>query len=563
MEPMGAGEKSEMGETSMGSKFCNLNVFGGDLAAVEAQCPGLAARAVSPGWITAAGDGETDWGEIRKLAKRLSKDWIVLYTEYFDDDYVDFSVYRDGRRAARHVPAAYEGFPRIAGKPRAWVELFGLSPDAEKTLRAVFRETNPEGSLRLLECLLGCPLWVDREFLEEAQPPEPDYLRDYLAQKAAEKKIKNATKLTLLDEQVGDFSETYPLLRREEGDPKYERFDDGNRKSVWAVRDGRLRRLFEVELPGGVWAVYEEKDVLLVLLHQLCRDENGEPIPGGDLFHQYQYRYFAYLLSEDGTLRDSLDLGEEPSLQGIFLDRDWIFLNDGCYDLRARRWEWPLEEGLAVSGSPPCRLSGGRVALRCYRGSTEYLITFLPDGSERVTRELPSDCGKGGILAYGDGLLLNLGRELVCYDAYLTERWRAQLREGAWAPDFYEMQLDETSEMLYLQAYDRVISFDLRQHRIRAERQLAAGEHCFLHGVLPGVGAVMLVGDSTIQVWDADLKLISRHRTKGAITRFLRQDGKTFLLTRGWPQNDFRMTENGYDFVCLRSGCLRLYELKK
>ena len=94
------------------------------------------------------------------------------------------------------------------------------------------------------------------------------------------------------------------------------------------------------------------------------------------------------------------------------------------------------------------------------------------------------------------------------------------------------MQLDETSKMLYLQAYDRVISFDLRQHRIRAERQLAAGEHCFLHGVLPGVGAVMLVGDSTIQVWDADLKLISRHRTKGAITRFLRQDGKTFLLTR-------------------------------
>ena len=84
-----------------------------------------------------------------------------------------------------------------------------------------------------------------------------------------------------------------------------------------------------------------------------------------------------------------------------------------------------------------------------------------------------------------------------------------------------------------------------------------------MHGVIPGVGAVMLVGDCTIQVWDADLTLISCHRTKGAITRFLRQDGKTFLLTRGWPQNDFRMTENGYDFVCLRSGCLRLYELKK
>lgn len=548
MEPMGAGEKSEMGETSMGSKFCNLNVFGGDLAAVEAQCPGLAARAVSPGWITAAGDGETDWGEIRKLAKRLSKDWIVLYTEYFDDDYVDFSVYRDGRRAARHVPAAYEGFPRIAGKPRAWAELFGLSPEMEKALRTVFQETSPERSLRLLECVLGCPLWVDGEFLADAQPPEPDCLRDYLAQKAAERKIRNATKLTLLDEQVGDFDYTYPQLR----------WEDGDRKSIWAVRDGKLWRLFEAELPGRVSAASEGEGEFLLVLNQaiMLPEEDSD---GAD----YRNHYWAYFLSEDGTLRDTLDLGEEAAALGGFLDRDRIFLDRDCYDLRARRWEWPLEEGLAVSGSPPCRLSGGRVALRCYRGSTEYLITFLPDGSERVTRELPSDCGKGGILAYGDGLLLNLGRELVCYDAYLTERWRAQLREGAWAPDFYEMQLDETSKMLYLQAYDRVISFDLRQHRIRAERQLAAGEHCFLHGVLPGVGAVMLVGDSTIQVWDADLKLISRHRTKGAITRFLRQDGKTFLLTRGWPQNDFRMTENGYDFVCLRSGCLRLYELKK
>ena len=105
-------------------------------------------------------------------------------------------------------------------------------------------------------------------------------------------------------------------------------------------------------------------------------------------------------------------------------------------------------------------------------------------------------------------------------------------------------------------------AFDLKRHQIRAERKLAAGESCFLHGVLPGVGAVMLVGDSTIQVWDADLKLISRHRAKGGVTRLLRQDGKTFLLTCVWPQNDFRMTENGYDFVCLRNGCLRLYELK-
>lgn len=554
MEPMGAGEKSEMGETSMGSKFCNLNVFGGDLAAVEAQCPGLAARAVVPGWISAAGDDETDWGEIRKLAKRMSKDGTVLYTEYFDDDYVDFSVYRDGRRAARHVPAEYEGAPRAAGKPRAWAELFGLSPEMEKALRTVFQETSPERSLRLLECVLGCPLWVDGEFLADAQPPEPDYLRDYLAQKAAEKKIKNATKLTLLDEQVGDFDYTYPQLR----------WEDGDRKSIWAVRDGKLRRLFEAELPGRVSAASEGEGEFLLVLNQaiMLPEEDSD---GTD----YRNHYWAYFLSEDGILRDTLDLGEEAAALGGFLDRDRIFLDRDCYDLRAHRREWSLaEEQTEEDSFMPCHLHGGRLAL-CYNicdaggERRRHLATFLPDGSEQATRELPRDYWGSGILAYGDGLLLNLGRELVYYDAYLTERWRMELPGSTWCFGSNEMRLDETTETLYLDDFKRVLSIDLRRRQIRAERKPADREGCYLKWVLPGVGVVMLVGDSTIQVWDADLKLISRHRTKGAITRFLRQDGKTFLLTCVWPQNDFRMTENGYDFVCLRNGCLRLYELKK
>ena len=73
----------------------------------------------------------------------------------------------------------------------------------------------------------------------------------------------------------------------------------------------------------------------------------------------------------------------------------------------------------------PCHLHGGRLAL-CYNicdaggERRRHLATFLPDGSEQATRELPRDYWGSGILAYGDGLLLNLGRELVYYDAYQT-----------------------------------------------------------------------------------------------------------------------------------------------
>ena len=546
----------------MGSKFCNLNFYGGDLAAVAAKCPGLAARAVVPGWITAAGDDETDWGEVRALAKCLSKDWTVLYTEYFDDDYVDFSVYRDGRRAARHVPAEYGGTFRAAGRPRAWAELFGLSPEGVKVLRTVFQETNPERSLRLLECVLGCPLWVDGEFLVDAQPPEPDYLRDYLAQKAAERKIKNATKLTLLDEREGDFHYVSArlLFRQEAGNPNY--WEDG--KSVWAIREGELRKLFERELPGEVKTVLEREGILLALLNQpvAIPEENTRCT-------NYRNHYWAYLFSEDGTLRDTLDLGEEATLQGVFLNRDHLFLDRGCYDLRTRRWEWLLEEGLTVNDRAwPCRLAGGRLALRCYYCSGEepvrnYLTTLLPDGSERVTRELPRDYWGGGILAYGDGVLLNLGRELVCYDARLTERWRVALPGEPGFFAFNEMQLDETTETLYLDDLDWVLSVDLKRRQVRAERRPADREGCYLEGVLPGVGPVMLVGDSTLQVWDADLKLLSRHRAKGEVTDIICREGKTLIVTCRSVLDELCRTENGFGVVRTRDGCVWLYELKK
>ena len=191
----------------------------------------------------------------------------------------------------------------------------------------------------------------------------------------------------------------------------------------------------------------------------------------------------------------------------------------------------------------------------------EYLSSFLPDGSERVIRELPDSCNDGRLLPYGDGLLLSRGRELICRDAFLTERWRTELRQEDIG--FCSMRLDETAGLLYLSAYDLVLSFDLSRRQIRASRKLADGEDCYLEGVLPGVGAVMLTGDSTLQVWDADLAPISRHRVKGAVTRLLPRDGKVDLITNTEPRDDFRQVGDDWDIVRVRDGCVRLYELRR
>ena len=89
-------------------------------------------------------------------AKRLSKAMPhpVLATEYFDDDFVEFALYRGGKRVARHIPAEFEDIARSPGKPGAWAEQLGLSMETRKILEILFKETSPEVSLHLLECAL-------------------------------------------------------------------------------------------------------------------------------------------------------------------------------------------------------------------------------------------------------------------------------------------------------------------------------------------------------------------------------------------------------------------------
>ena len=552
----------------MGSKFCSFNVYGGELAAVERLCPGLGIRAAAPGWITAACD-DGDWDAMRKTARRLSKELScpVLYTEYFDDDFVDFSVYRDGKRAARHVPAEYEGFPRVPGRPRAWGELFGLSPEAEKTLRTVFGETNPERSLRLLECVLGCPLWVDGEFLDDIELPDPAYLETYLAQKAAEKKIKNVTKLTLLDEQEGTFCyarrNTYPIFRQEAGDPKY--WEDGSsRKSVWTVRNGKLERLFEAELPGSIASAYAGEDVFLALVHQICRDADGNPISSADSSFNYERRNRAYVFSKDGQLLDTQDFKVNENVPaGGFLDRDRLFLNGICRNIRTHTQEWALAGSRVYMLGQSGRLADGRLAV-LYETEEHpelYLASFRPDGSERVVRELPRRRFESCLLAYRDGILLGHRRELICYDAFLKERWRMELWEKE--DSFREMRLDEPSGMLCMDSYSLVLSIDLKQRQVRASRKFDEVGYCHLQDVLPGVGVVMLTGDAAIQVWDAGLTPVSRHRTKGAVIQTLPWNGNLCVVTDTDPVDDFRRVGDDFEFVRIKEGRLRLYELKK
>lgn len=572
----------------MGSKFCNLNVYGAEPAAVKAYCPGCAVQAFTPAWTTAAGECLT-WETLPKTARGLSKALSVpvLSTAYFDDDYVEFVLYRDGKRAARHIPAAYEGYARKAGKPGDWAEALGLSSEQENTLKIIFKEKHPETSLHLLECVLGCPLWADAETITDAAgetvTEDNSYLEAYLARKNAERKmkIKNQTKLTLLDEKPSNaYWELTDLIITQ----PYDKQTGQHFLAFWEIRDGRFHPLFQHPIHKQVFDFYSSGRVgdTLFLAYGIEAGQNSQ--------NNTIYQDIIHIFSADGTVLDEICIKTRDNFGTIleefcfgksnprnisFLDGDRLFADGWCWNFRTHQKEWELDIGNSLSGiSPPCRLSNGRLASvynrddagflfgllrgggkqRIQTNDTGFLTSFLPDGSGQIVQKLPSPRHWESPVSLNENLFMGYEEQLSCYNSALEELWHVTFDDLICFSG--EQILDADMKMLYMGKYRGIIAFDLQKREIHAVREFADNETFHLCDFLPGIGPVVLTGNSSLEVWNPELQPISRHRARGQIDSywssilraFIHQEGKTYLLTRTDPYNK--------PFI------LRLYELK-
>lgn len=537
----------------MGSKFCNLNVYGGDLAAVESLCPDFAVRSLVPGWVTVASESLA-WGETQKAAARLSKALPVpvLSTEYFDDDYVEFALFQSGRRAARHVPAEFEAFRRIPGKSKAWAEVLGLSEENENLLPLVFKETDPETSLHLLECVLGCPLWVDAEWMDDAALPTKDYLENYLSKKREKKRIRSRTKLTLLDEITGDFDGSYPLIKREAESGQF---------SFWDIQDGKFRKLFQKEYP----------DILPQMASYRSPGQTESALlMHGSWFHNGKSGRFAQAFSEEGEVLDQWFCeGDEEGVSPYIslLDQDRTYDEGVCRNFRTHKVDWDL--GLARDYTAiytPLRFADGRLVIAYSKKQSlqsEFLMSFRPDGSDRVVREVPygqyvyGQCWDSPIVS-GDKLYYGSGKRIFCCNSLLEELWAIEIDEPI---GYSRPHLDEITQTLYLPHLHDLLALDLKTKKIRAKAASIPVKYLIILGILPGVGPILRMGDSTIQVWNSDLEPVSSHRTKGSVGKIISQDGRIYLRTHQKEGYRIQWTNGEPEYIVTRPACLRLYEL--
>lgn len=531
----------------MGAKFANLQVFSNDIDMVKNIVPQNTVIQLSENWITIVG-AEIVWGTAQKEAKTFSKvlPCPILCTEYFDDDYVEISVYKTGKCIAKHIPVSYESFKRKVGKPIQFIEAFGMNAESEKDLKIIFQERDPETCVHLLECIFKCILWVDIESIHSVRLPELTYLTEYLENKKKKQAIKNATKLVLLDEVAGDFDDevTYPIVRYET--------PEGERKSVWAITsDNHLFKLFQTEIKGRIVTnganVNSDKNFLLTV---------NEWSPQSTTTVMYTYDY-------NGNILNKFTCEDNIPHKASLLSEDLLFYNGKCYDVDTHQIKWDLNLGKIHYGiERVCRLSESKYAvvydLNYNDVEQTYLSIFSEDGVILHSVKLPSVYHWEFPIEYKGNIFISCGVSrnesiLYCYDNELNEQWSI-----SYSGIYHRAMplMDEENNTLYFQATASLIfALDMNTHKIIAKRNIS-DEYAMLLDVLPGVGLVTVTGDKNFEVWNRELQTISRHRTKGNIMRMVHIKDKHYILSN--RQGDWESMDNADKY---HTGAIQLYEI--
>jgi len=540
----------------MGNKFCSINVQGGEAAQIQSIAKEYVVREITNGWITVVSENDvgSEWYITREVARQLSKAMpgAVLFVEYFDDDYVDFSLYKDGEKKDCHIPVSYDEASQKQGNVKTFSKILSLSPEDEKLLKLIFSEEDPGTSVSLIESLLGCPIFADAETLKDVNMKndgtytDRKYLNEYAAKKKKESQIKNQIKLVLRGEKEGGLAGRtgggtpvcLPIVYRVEN-PLYK----GSRLVEFFDIDsnGIPQKLFDAKIAEGVgmssWVSRAHGITILA-----C--DNADYIVQPDGINVKITRTI-HVFSDNGELLDKLDAA--PFLKGLnnnskpfILDDSRFFCNGKCYNFRQRRIEWSCGPEIGnVSWTTPVLLPDGNLLCR-YDINNDCMFCILEtSGKELIQITIsPSRPHWRQPIIFRDRLIniYETDRQkpwsdhMICYDLALNELWRHDLPESS---AFGDPVIDEDSGILYFQRTPHdTMAFDIESQEIIAESNESQGKYRTVEAFAPGIGLVCKRdGASSIDVLDKDLNLVSSHKTRGNIGFFTRQDNRLFLVS--------------------------------
>lgn len=198
----------------MGTFLGNLQV----LDASEEQIATLLPRAVTGCWserfITVLHESY-GFGSVEQPAKKLSKQLLqatVLAVGLADSDALELSVWQGGKRIAAQIDG-YEGSPAKKGDPKRFCAALGLPEEDVPRLKAVWTKGDAEEKLALTAALLAAPLHCRVDWLPKERAVRDTAMVDqWLAQRPDPPKVKNQTRAELIQELTGVDFRSYSFM---------------------------------------------------------------------------------------------------------------------------------------------------------------------------------------------------------------------------------------------------------------------------------------------------------------------------------------------------------------
>lgn len=535
----------------MGTTFANLQIRSQSVTGIEDVLPGSIVRCLSEGWTTVVNE-QFQVGDIEKSAKRLSKTITpgVMSIEYFDDDVFKLSIYRNGKRITRHVAGGDGyGMANKLGKPQLILEHLEFESSEMSYLKAILACGDLGRKLELLQQFLGVRIWIDHLMLLDEPKTDLYYKRDIPSIESYMKetkraRVKNQAKANLVQEFEGAL--IAPL-----GDDKF---------LIGVPPYDRQLDCYTEELIYNVTSNASIEPMLDVTSFQY-RFANGElrAAHGNICFMSftrgkyYVFDYSGTRISE--TALTGLDFSPINMLEnGGFIGSKDRQLTLGEYDRSLNAlWEIPytgfpyyfdnavyLNKDVSERASELIKINrSGEVAaslLLDFDGYHDHLGKFIFEEGGRVYYVCNATTPGRPLMKI---FVLSEQMELI-----------KEMDLDGWS--IHSMLLDSINHRLLVHlSYTELVVIDTRSFLVVSRRPL--GEDSSLFAVDADGRTVVLTGMSTIEILDAKMQDISRHRLKGRVNHhFISENGNLCFLTSTGGEHD----EGG-----ARKMMIRVYEL--
>jgi hypothetical protein len=110
------------------------------------------------------------------------------------------------------------------------------------------------------------------------------------------------------------------------------------------------------------------------------------------------------------------------------------------------------------------------------------------------------------------------------------------------------------------------ICYNFREHRFEQVSEFPQFPQSLFEryreaAVLPNVGPVFQINSSMIEVADENLKIISRHKTKGWIREYVLRDDRLFLMTYSQDKSEVKWVNGELVFKMIKPCKIFIYEL--